>query len=624
MGHKTAILVAGVLLSAAVVIWFVSSVISTRPLERSKPAAEIEVDRRPDAEPSGANELHPQAVPAALAELQVLQERICRAVRAVQPAVVAVKNPKQTAMARAARHESGGSGVIITPGGLVLSQYHVSHSRNGGDEKVDFKPGDKATVILADGRECLAELLGADRTHDLSLLRLLPPGPYPHVPLQQDVRVQRGDWVLKLGHPMAYRRDRPAPVRLGRVVSCAKDTFVTDCLSTTGDSGGPYFDLDGRLAGVMGIATGDLQKILPENSDVAQRFDQLVFSCTAAPLIHARLEAMRCGDVPPLGGRSYLFELAEGERLPVADWSQGTTTRAKYRSAVEASRASIVAVLNGDVPVALGTVVSADGWVVTKASELPAQPRCRLPGGKVVEARVVGVDLAFDLAILKVEADGMRVVIWADSFTPEAGTLLAAVGSGDLPLAVGVVSVRRRNMADALPPKYSLPLRVPAAPPAIFGKEAEGRGYLVNKTRGSAHTAGIRPGDLLTTAAGRPVRRYQDLVDGVKGRLTGDLLAVEIARAGQGIKLQLPIQTGDPAGGQNYRVDDFPIVFEHDVPLFPHECGGLIVDLTGRAVGITIARVGPHGCMAIPGDCVLRLLPDLQRGKLSDKPTSAR
>src|SRR5262249_34252131 len=45
------------------------------------------------------------------------------------------------------------------------------------------------------------------------------------------------------------------------------------------------------------------------------------------------------------------------------------------------------------------------------------------------------------------------------------------------------------------------------------------------------------------------------------------------------------------------------------------ECGGPVVGLDGRAVGITIARVQVHGCMAIPADRVRRLLPTLKAGK---------
>jgi serine protease Do len=614
---KVAILVTGAVLAVAGLSWYLCSTYRTTPAKHTSPSGDAAADFRRDAESKPAQEWHPQAIAAEAADPRSLQERIYRTIKAVQPTVVAVKNPKQAAEARPARHESGGSGVIITPEGLVLSQYHVSHRGMGDDSNLDFKPGDKTTVILSDGRECLAELLGGDRAHDLSLLRLLPPGPYPHVSLDPEVRVQRGDWLLKLGHPMSYRRDRSAPVRLGRVVCCVPDAFVSDCQTTSGDSGGPYFDLDGRLAGVIGIATGDLQKILPKDAELAQRFDQLIFSCTSSPRIHAQLEAMLRGEVRPIAGRRFLFELPESEQLPADNWTQGMATRAKFCSTVARSLASVVTVLNDEVPVALGTVISAEGWIVTKASELPAEPKCRLPDRKVVEARVVGVDLAFDVALLKVERGRMQAVTWADTFKSEAGTLLAAIGSGDLPLAVGVVSVPRRNLTDATPPKYSLPLRVPAAPPAIYGKEVGG-GLLVAKTRGLALTADLRPGDLLQAIDGRPLSGHQDLVSSVKGRLTGDRLAMVLSRGRQTLEISLPLQSEEAAGGRSYRADDFPTVFEHDLPLFPHECGGPLVDQSGRAIGITIARVGMHGCMAIPGDCVLQLIPDLQSGKLAE------
>jgi serine protease Do len=602
------------LLTAAVILTFVWFVVSDQAKERNSPVEEIDPNRRAISPRGLVNESSPQDTAGDLTKLRDLQERVSRTVGAVQRAVVAVKNPKQATLARAPRHETGGSGVILTPEGLVLSQYHVSHLSTDGE---DFKPGDKTTVILSDGRACPAELLGGDRTHDLSLLQLLTPGPYPYVPLQPNVILKRGAWVLKLGHPMAYRRDRPAPVRLGRVICCAGDTFVTDCLTASGDSGGPYFDVDGQLVGVMGIASGDLLKILPEDDYyVSHRFDQLIFSCTGSRQIHACLESMLRREVQASVGRKFLFELAESERLPIADWSQGVTTRAKHRSSVGPSRASVVAVLSGDVQVALGSVIAAQGWILTKASELPPQPKCRLWDGKLVEAQVVGADPAFDLALLKVDLDDLKAVTWADALSPKAGTILAAVDSGELPLAVGVVSVERRSLTDASPPEYSLPLRILAAPPAIFGKEEQGHGYVVEKTRGLALSAGILPGDLLKTLADRPVHSHKDLAACVQGMMTGDRVAVTLSRSGRRLELSLPLGSEEAASGGSFRADDFPTVFEHDVPLLPHECGGPILDLDGRALGITIARVGPHGCLAIPGDCVLRLLPDLQSGKL--------
>ena len=115
--------------------------------------------------------------------------------------------------------------MIITADGIVLSQWHVSHwkiRRWDTTIRPGSSPtgsaGDRTTVILHDGRECPAELLGANRTHDVSLLRLLEPGPYPHVPIRATAPVEVGDWVLKIGHPLGYRKGRSAPVRLGRVI----------------------------------------------------------------------------------------------------------------------------------------------------------------------------------------------------------------------------------------------------------------------------------------------------------------------------------------------------------------------------------------------------------------------
>ena len=169
-------------------------------------------------------------------------------------------------------------------------------------------------------------------------------------------------------------------------------------------------------------------------------------------------------------------ELATSARLQAADFSQGSASLARYRSIVEPTRSSVVVVLNAGVAVSLGTIVGAEGWVVTKASELPGQPTCRLPDGKVVSARVAGVDPAFDLALLSVPATDLKPVRWADDFNPPVGTLLAAVGT-EQPLAVGVVSVPRRDLGAPVRPTDALPLRIPAGRPRIHGDPRPISGY---------------------------------------------------------------------------------------------------------------------------------------------------
>ena len=134
---------------------------------------------------------------------------------------------------------------------------------------------------------------------------------------------------------------------------------------------------------------------------------------------------------------------------------------------------------------------------------------------------------------------------------------------------------------------------------------------------GLAYSAGVRPDDLLYSINGRRIQAEADMLEAVNHRRTGDVVPVRLERAGKMMDLQLPLAPETRYGDTNYRADDFPTVIECAVPFYSYECGGPIVDLTGRAIGVTIARLGPHGGMVIPGDCVRKLLPDLQSGRLA-------
>ena len=290
-------------------------------------------------------------------------------------------------------------------------------------------------------------------------------------------------------------------------------------------------------------------------------------------------------------------------RLQTADFSEGSATLAQYRSIVEPTRASVVVVMNAGVAVCLGTIVGAEGWVITKASEMPAQPTCRLPDGKVVFARVAGVDPAFDLALLSVPATGLKPVRWADDFNPPVGTLLAAVGT-EQPLAAGVVSVPRRDLGAPVRPIDTLPLRIPAGRPEIHGDPRPIGGYSLRaafglpratvydvwSVTGLAYSAGVRPGDLLYSINGRRILAEADMLEAVSHQWTGDVVPVRLERAGKTMDLLLPLGPKTLCD-TNYRADDFPTVIECAVPFYSYECGGPIVDLTGGAIGVTIARV---------------------------------
>jgi RNA polymerase sigma factor (sigma-70 family) len=111
-------------------------------------------------------------------ELLALQERTRSSARTALPSVVSLP---------------GSTAVIIAPEGLILSQAHATHGPQA-------KAGAKTKVTLHDGTVADAELLGADRVHDLSLLRLVKPGPYPFSP-PADRNLSPSERVLKMGYP---------------------------------------------------------------------------------------------------------------------------------------------------------------------------------------------------------------------------------------------------------------------------------------------------------------------------------------------------------------------------------------------------------------------------------------
>ncbi len=558
---------------------------------------------------------HPEAGPDEAARLQ---GRIRRAAAKVLPAVVAVAMPGPPPHQAGKGHVPAGSGVIITADGLVLSQYHVSHRADPADPTGEAAPVTKTTVILHDGTRVEAKLLGGDRILDLSLLKLTGPGPYPHAALGDGPDPNAGDVVLVAGHPRGYFEGRPPLLRGGRVLWSGEGLFVTDAPLDGGDSGGPYFDLDGRLVGILfsswlparlsasGVAAASARGVVPHSVNALSR-------------LRDRVKAMARGEVrrPVPEAAAAVRQLqARAAKIPAlaADrWSQGRSTRAGYREAVSAARSGVVGVLDGDRTAALGTVVAADGLVVTVASRVPDAARCRLPDGRVVAARVLGVHPAFDLALLRLPAAGLKPVAWAHA-DPAAGSILAAPGPGDLPLAVGVVSAGRRDLPGPHPTTRARARREPATLPEVIGSAVQGRGYWVEYVEGEAARAGIEPGDVLLSLGGTPVRSHEDLARCVRGRAAGEQVPVRLLRAGRHAGLLLTLRARS-AAGFTFRPGGYPTVFEHDLPLDAAECGGPVVGLDGKAVGVTVARVGGSGCMAVPAAVVRRLLPALMAGK---------
>lgn len=133
-----------------------------------------------------------------------------------------------------------GSGVIVSETGLVLTAGHVIENTN----LRTFE------IVLSSGRRVKAKPLGYNLNKDLGMAQLLEPGPWPYAKINTEDRTKRGDWVVSIGHSGGWELGRDAPVRTGRFLKMENSQLVTDAVLIGGDSGGPLFNLEGKVIGI--------------------------------------------------------------------------------------------------------------------------------------------------------------------------------------------------------------------------------------------------------------------------------------------------------------------------------------------------------------------------------------
>lgn len=144
--------------------------------------------------------------------------------------------------------EGSGSGVIVSADGLILTAAHVSSG-----------VGKKVTVVMEDGTKHKAETLGLVADTDAAMIRITDKGTWPFVEIDRTNTALLGDWVFALGHSGGFDKTRGSVVRLGRIVRMANSTYQSDCILIGGDSGGPLFDMNGRLVGIHSRVGQQLQ-----------------------------------------------------------------------------------------------------------------------------------------------------------------------------------------------------------------------------------------------------------------------------------------------------------------------------------------------------------------------------
>jgi serine protease Do len=166
--------------------------------------------------------------PTGVADLRAMQQRVYQLADQLTRCTVGV----QVGAAQ-------GSGVIISKDGYVLTAAHVAGT-----------PNKDVLFLFPDGRTMTGKTLGLDRSMDAGLMKIKNAKDLPFAEMGVSDRLKVGQWCLAMGHPGGYQADRKPVLRLGRIVFLDNVAVTTDCTLVGGDSGGPLFNMEGKVIGI--------------------------------------------------------------------------------------------------------------------------------------------------------------------------------------------------------------------------------------------------------------------------------------------------------------------------------------------------------------------------------------
>jgi serine protease Do len=341
-----------------------------------------------------------------------------------------------------------GSGFIVGADGVVLTNAHV------------VEGADEVRVRLADRREFRGKVIGVDKPTDIAVVKIDAKG-LPSVKLGNPEAIRVGEWVVAIGSPFGLEATVTAGIVSATSRSLPQGTYVpfiqTDAAVNPGNSGGPLFNLKGEVIGI--------------NSQIYSRTGGYMGIAFAIPI-----------DVAA-GVKDQLLAHGKVERGRIGVAIQEVSAGLAQSFGLERPRGALVASVEPGGPadkagVKPGDVILAiDGKLVERSAELPPMVASVKPGTK---------------ATLEVWRDGKKrsLPIAVGELEPEqvaAGPQGGEGGEGRLGLAVRPLTEQEKQQANGA------------------------QGLLVEGVSGPAARAGIRPGDVVTSVNGKPVKSPADL-----------------------------------------------------------------------------------------------------------------
>jgi len=342
-----------------------------------------------------------------------------------------------------------GSGFIIDPNGIVLTNAHV----------VDG--ADNVNVKLTDKREFTAKVLGVDKTTDIAVLKIDAKN-LPAVKTGDPGETKVGSWVVAIGQPFGFENTVTSGIVSAKSRALPEDSYVrfiqTDAAVNPGNSGGPLFNLKGEVIGI--------------NSQIFSRSggsQGLAFAIPIDVAMHVEQQIVKHGKVTH--GR--LGVAIQDVNQALAGNFGLKSPKGALVSSVQKDGAGAKAGLKpGDV------ILTLNGEAIAGSSDLPPKIASLQPGSTVT---------------LGVWRDGAERQLTATLGSLDDGkNIVASAGSQDLGNARLGIAVR------------------PLTAEERRDNDIAG-GLVVQDVAGAAERAGVRPGDVIVAVNTKPVTTVEEL-----------------------------------------------------------------------------------------------------------------
>jgi len=278
--------------------------------------------------------------------------------------------------------------------------------------------------------------------------------------------------------------------------------------------------------------------------------------------------------------------------------------RKAFRESIREANESTVRVFSGKDQVSLGTIVRSDGYILTKASELKKPIYCKIPEQGRMKAKRLATSKSLDLALLRVEKRNLAAIAidqLNDDMLAVGSWVATPSGAAEIPIVIGVISGGQRRIERDAP---------------VIGVSIEdiGNGVLIRRVMpgSGAEAVGVEEGDIVTQIDDVIVSTANDLMRVVERSQPNATVRLKVRRAGQQLDFapRLGRRTNlgmaeqgllaHEGGPLSQRRSNFPLAIQHDCLIEPHQCGGPLVDVDGKVVGINIARAGRAVSYTLP------------------------